>query len=406
MFSELARVAFFRKRLGITTKNIEEPGLLKGHESKYKTDLLAYGPCSNAGDVLIYETFLKLFEQTVDATYYHIRQSKLNGDSPNVVIGPGGLLSGSYKPDVLPDEIILRHLTQEKIEKWETENRKIFCFGTGTNTPFNAPASGKPFSKVSEETIGKLVKAAQRVYLRGSADIHRLQGFCRPEDLPKFSFQPCPSLFLDKIFNIKVAKKDRVAVNLPFMKVSNLKDHPIKRFIDYSHSLGLKVDFLDNHPMDFNPEVYSIFDGTTHSSILKSFYTGDEPAAYDKAQKLYQVEWDSMNPVASRFNGYRFAFGARLHSFLPFVAFETPSVFLASNPIRMAMPMEYFGTPLFAGKLAYTGKNLDAMVDGMIERLKFFVENEDMLVDIIRENKFRLWNVTTNNMNEMYSLMD
>lgn len=344
--------------------------MFKNLDSRHKADLLVYGPCSNAGDVLIYEAILKLFEDKIETNYCHIRKNKLTGDSPNVIIGPGGLLSGSYKPDTMPDDIILRHMNQVKIEQWEREGRKLFCFATGTNTPFNASASAKPFSKTSEETIAKFVKASQKIYLRGSADINRIQGFCRSEDLDKFVFQPCPSLFIDKLFGIKPEKKDRIAVNFPFLKIRNLAKHPISRFVDYSHSIGLKVDFVDNHPMDFNSEIYSVFDGTTHSHALRAFHTGIDPD-YEKAQIIYQAEWEGVNPIATRFNGYRFAFGSRLHAFLPFMSFETPTVFLTGNPIRMPMPLDYFGNPIFLAKQPYGGKDMNGVVDGMIDRLDF-----------------------------------
>lgn len=368
-------------------------------------DLLVYGPCSNAGDVLIHQTFVGLFSKELDTKYHHIRQSKLNGVAPNIVIGPGGLLSGSYKPDVNPDELILRHMTSAKVAEWQSQGRRMFCFGTGTNTPTNAGSGSKPFSEVSARIIGEFVSAAQKIYLRGSADINRLQAFCNSEDLDKLIFQPCPSIFLDRIFDIKPVKRDRIALNLPFMKIKDLEKHPISRFVSYAHSEGLKVDFLDNHPMDFNVEVYDTFDGTTHSDTLKKFYLSAEPGSYESAQKLFQTEWESLESLPSRFNGYRFAFGARLHSFLPFMAFNTPSLFLASNPIRTAMPTEYFGNPIFGAKLPFGGKNVDQVVDGMIERLNYFIRHEDTLVDCIQEQRYRLWNITKRNKDEMLSLM-
>ena len=368
-------------------------------------DLLVYGPCSNAGDVLIHQTFVGLFSNVLETKYHHIRQSKLSGTASNIIIGPGGLLSGSYKPDVNPDELILRHMTAAKVADWRQQGRNMFCFGTGTNTPTNAGSGSKPFSDVSAKTIGDFISASKRIYLRGSADINRLQAFCRSEDLEKLIFQPCPSIFLDKIFQVKSEKADRIALNLPLMKIKDLRSHPISRFIASAHAEGLKVDFLDNHPMDFNSEVYEVFDGTTHSDMLKKFYLNPETATYEGAQKLYQAEWDSFDSLPSRFNGFRFAFGARLHSFLPFMAFDTPSLFLASNPIRTAMPTEYFGNPIFGAKIPFGGKNVDEVVDGMIERLKYFIRYEDTLVDRIREQRYRLWNITKKNKDEMLSLM-
>lgn len=41
-----------------------------------KASLLVYGPCSNAGDVLIHRTIEKLFEGEIDFRYHHIRNDK------------------------------------------------------------------------------------------------------------------------------------------------------------------------------------------------------------------------------------------------------------------------------------------------------------------------------------------
>jgi len=376
-----------------------------------KADLLVYGPCSNAGDVLIHQTVVKLFESTVNMSYHHIRNSKLDGDSPNVIVGPGGLLSGSYKPNVTPDQLVIRFLTNAKVSQWKKEGRRVFCFASGTNTPFDAKPSDKPFSRVSESVIGNFAQVAQRIYLRGMTDIQRLQAFCRSEDLHKFAFQPCPSLFLDKIFHLPLRKEDAIAVNFPLAQVKDLSKHPIKKFVDFARSEGLRVDFLDNHPQDFNPQAYDCFDRLTHSQALREVCSPPPthtPVALTELQELYKKEWMNQPCLADRFNGYRFAFGARLHSFLPFMAFETPTVFYSNNPIRTPMPMEYFGTPVFSRKHppVYKGGEVsDNFSDGMIERLKFLIKNEHWCVDKIKENKERLWAITRTNMHEMLSLM-
>jgi len=129
---------------------------------------------------------------------------------------------------------------------------------------------------------------------------------------------------------------------------------------------------------------------------------------YAELQELYEQEWMRVPCLADRFNGYRFAFGARLHSFLPFMAFETPTVFYPTNPIRVSMPMEYFSTPAFSRKYPhiYEGGDVDdSLSDDMIERLKFFIKNERWCVDKIKESKERLWTITHTNMHEMLSLM-
>lgn len=337
-----------------------------------------------------------------------VRQSKLQSENRNVVIGPGGLLSGAYKPEVKPDELVIRHLDEERISEWKNQSKSIFCFGTGTNTPFNAAPTAKPFSPRSEQIIGRLASLSKALYLRGTADILRLQGFCNSEDMVKFKFQPCPSLFCDKLFGIKPHKEDKIAINLPLSKVItevNWRTHPLRKFVEYAHSVGLKVSFLDNHTMDLNKYVMEVFDETTHTNEFVDFIKSDAATDHALVQAMYQKQWEECPSLPARFNGYRFAFGSRLHSFLPFMAFNTPSVFLSSNPIRMQMPMDYFNHPAFGAKVVYKSNLMNEVVDGMIDRLNYFIKHENILIDIIQESKYRLWALTKKNQHEMLSLM-
>ncbi len=374
---------------------------------KRKADLLVYGNCSNAGDVLIYQTFKKLFEKELATIHQHIRQDKLNCKSRNVILGPGGILSGSYKPDTTPDELVVKHLTVSKIQSWKESGKNLFCFGSGTNTPFNANKHSKPFSRNSEKIIAELASATKKIYLRGSRDILRLAAFCHSDDVHKFAFQPCPSVFLDRLFDIKPSYEDKIAVNFPLAQTvteNNYKNHPLIRFKEYANSLGLKVYFLDNHPMDTNKYVIDMFDGTTHDENGLNIITSDEFSTDQKYNKLFHDIWENFSNLPGRYNGYRFAFGARLHSFLPFMAYNTPTLFLSANDIRQPMPIEYFNHPVFGAPVCWTGSvNLDRLVDGMIERLDYFIKHEDKLRKHIHEERDRLWQITKKNKKEMLS---
>lgn len=377
--------------------------------NKTQASLLVYGPCSNAGDVLIHKAFNKLFENSIETKYHHIRKDKLDKISNNVIIGPGEVLSGSYNPDKTPDELVIRHLTEEKISQWVENKTRIFAFGSGTNTPFNATAGQKPFSIKIEQVISKLFAEADGVYLRGSSDIVRLQGMCQTKNIGKIKFQPCPSIFLDKLYDIKPKVEDKVAINFPFMKSitkENYKTHPINRFIKYIKSVGLKPVFVPNHTMDLNKFVLEIFDSVDLSSDLLDLISKTDTENYEEVQESMQMEWENYENLASRFNGYRFAFGNRLHSFLPFMAFNTPSVFLAANPIRMPLPLDYFSNNAFLAKTPYTGKDIDKTVDGMIDRLDFFVKHESSLRQNIQTDRDSLFAKTKLNMNDMISKMN
>ncbi|OAP39518.1 hypothetical protein ATC00_09745 [Sinorhizobium americanum] len=356
--------------------------------------------------MLIFQTFNKLFDNEIDSTWHHVRLDKLDVRARNVIIGPGGLLSGAYKPEVAPDELVIRHLTPIRLAAWKKQARPVFAFGTGTNTPFENGPTSKPFSAESGKTIAKLAQVSDGLYLRGSADIRRLAALCATEDLHKFKFQPCPSVFLDRLFSVRPQVSDQIAINFPLEKsltADNAKTHPLNRFVEFAKALGLSVALLDNHPSDINKIALDLF-APPQSDAGQSDFVAD--TAKEDGQKLFEQRWTSVPFVASRFNGYRFAFGVRLHSFLPFMAFNTPSVFLAGNPIRMPMPIEYFGNPAFGAKVAFGQANFGQVVDGMIERLKYFVKNEDRLRMEIADQRARLWEITQKNKAEVLSRMN
>ncbi|MGP9517875.1 polysaccharide pyruvyl transferase family protein [Psychrobacter sp. AOP7-C1-14] len=363
-----------------------------------KASLLVYGPCSNAGDVLIHKTIEKLFEGEIDFRYHHIRNDKLEHVEDNIVIGPGGILSGSYTPEKKPDEWLIRHLTQSRVDEWSKKGKNVTFFGTGTNTPLNPNKNQKPFSLNSEKIVSDLISMSSGAFVRGNYDRMRLQTICQSEDVSKLSFQPCPSVFIDTMVASKRDKLDKIAVNFPFLKSitsENVDKHPIKRFITYARSLGLDCVFSPNHTQDINPYVFDLFDEVDVSEGLANFICSSE-FDYTQGQVKMQDEWEGIDCIFSRFSGYRFAFGARLHSFLPFMAFETPSLFLTGNVARMPMPIDYFNNPVYLAKNGFHPdiNKMEEVVDGMIERLNYFIKNEASLVSEIRREKERLWEVT------------
>lgn len=103
-----------------------------------EASLLVYGPCSNAGDVLIHKTIESLFDGEIKFKYHHIRLDKLEDTLDNIIVGPGGILSGSYTPDKKPDEWLIRHLTRERVQDWKKQDKNLAFSGTGTNSPFDA----------------------------------------------------------------------------------------------------------------------------------------------------------------------------------------------------------------------------------------------------------------------------
>lgn len=385
---------------------VSEPLVADGRKA---ASLLVYGPCSNAGDVLIHRAIEKLFEDDITFRYHHIRQDKLIDMEKNIVVGPGGILSGSYTPEKKPDEWLIRHLNRKKVQSWRKEGKNVVFFGTGTNTPMTATKTQKPFSGVSENTLADLFDLSKGVYLRGSYDRNRLQMLGDAKDVHKLVYQPCPSLFIDQWAENPRPKSDVIAINFPLNKgltASNVRTHPLHKFVSYARSCGLECVFSPNHTQDVNPYIFDVFDRVDISDELADFICSDSFAEVPDAQKRIQEEWMSLDCIFSRFSGHRFAFGSRLHSFLPFMAYETPSLFLSGNEVRKSMPVDYFDNPIFLAKAAYHPAKCEQMVDGMIERLNFFIRNEEALVANIRESKERLWELTQRNRAAMLEQLD
>ena len=175
-----------------------------------KCSLIAYSTCQNAGDVLIENAIRQLFKEDFNFKIHPARTAHLNDLEKNIIVGPGGLLSGSYRPDTVPDEMIIRHLNKETLPSFSKKN--IFFFGTGTNTSLLNRKGEKPFSRYSGDVLRKIFSLSKKVYLRGSSDIFRMQKFSNLTDYSKFKFQPCPSIFLKRLYDLPIRKEDKIAV--------------------------------------------------------------------------------------------------------------------------------------------------------------------------------------------------
>ena len=337
----------------------------------------------------------------------------------HVVIGAGGLLTGHSK---LPSNLHIRHLDSQKIDKWSKENKKVVCFGTGTNTQFNN--SKRPLNKDNGQILSDLFGLSQWIMLRGRHDISRLASFSTSEDSKKFLFQPCPSLFIQNLYGTISAPSDRVAISLPFstlLKAENYKSHPINKFLDYCSAEGLSPVLFDNHFADINAYCFDLFQNFSHQpehlTIIndalaiqqETFSHLNKPTLVGNSiGKIYRDIWSTYTAttaLSDRFNGYRFAFGNRLHAFLPFMAFDTPSLFLANGDIRRTLPVEYFDDPVFGAPVRLGAGIMDDLVDGMISRLKFFIKEEYMLRELIREKREQLWSTTMANKSRVIDSM-
>ncbi len=370
-------------------------------------DLLAYGYCANAGDVLIFEAMKSLFDKDLNYTHKHIRLDKLGEMSDNIVIGPGGILSGSYDPANFPDEWLIKFLDQGRVDGWKAEGKKLCFFGTGTNTPHKPNLKEKPFSAYSETVIRHLIALSSKVYLRGSYDIAAMQRLVNSSDLNKLIFQPCPSLFIRNFTKEERIKVDEIAINLPFNRLltqDNYKKSPINKLVAFAKSNGLKIRAVPNHADDINKYVYELFDSVDLPDSIGELVRNDGVENKKAIVRGMTEFFKEHSCIFSRYSGYRFNLGSRLHSFLPFMAFDTPSIFLTPNTGRMSIPHDYFGGAHFLAKYPYSVQNADKMIDSSIERLEYFMKHENELISLIREKKEKLWHTTVENKQEMLQI--
>ena len=94
----------------------------------------------------------------------------------------------------------------------------------------------------------------------------------------------------------------------------------------------------------------------------------------------------------NRYNYARFAFGKRLHAWLPYFSFNIPAAFIG-HPNRRGFPQDYFSGEFLCDvprTTNMTQRQLEIMSDMMIAKLNFFIKNEESLINLIEERKNRL----------------
>jgi hypothetical protein len=117
----------------------------------------------------------------------------------------------------------------------------------------------------------------------------------------------------------------------------------------------------------------------------------DSPVKFTKG---YNASLKAHHALGERHNDCRFAFGKRLHGWLPFLSFNIPSAFIGI-PNRRSFPRHYFGNDDF---LCDVPRNkdisiteLEIMSEMMISKLKFFIDNEERLIEKISQRREVLW---------------
>jgi hypothetical protein len=329
----------------------------------------------NAGDALLYQVTRKLFEGLIDLDFRYVSEPIYirNGQQApeNVIIGPGGMIVQTNSS---------RHLHQKLAKQADkfTES-KFYLWSTGI------------LAKPSEEeaaAVRRLTGNASKIIVRATRETDFIRAV-DPSTKPEWA--PCASLFTNSLLEIPSRKRDVVVVNLDsyLFTEENFKDHPLRRFKAYAESEGLEVRSMVNASGDSNRMLLDLFpiidiDVPLFGELLDAELTGkDFNQAYNDALSKHPS-------FGERYVDCRFAFGKRLHGWLPFLAFDIPAVFIGM-PERRGMPRDYFGSDALLCNVPRSTKitraQLEDMADLMIGKLNFLIHNEDKLVAMIGEKR-------------------
>lgn len=333
----------------------------------------------NAGDALLYQVTRKLFEDKIDLDFRYVNEPIYIRESQephrNVVIGPGGMLVQTNSS---------RHLHQKLANQWELfQYSKFFLWSSGIlATPSEEQAAA----------VRRITSRTDKVIVRARREAEFIQAL---DPSVKSEWGPCASLFTDRLLDVKAKKKDIVVVNLDsfLFTEENFTDHPLKRFKAYAEAEGLEVRSMINASGDFNRILLDLFppielDEPLFGDILRADLSGkDFNTAFNAALAQYPS-------FAERYCNCRFAFGKRLHAWLPFMAFDAPAAFVGMKE-RRGMPGDYFGSNDLLCNVPRNPnmklEQLDSMASAMIGKLNFFIHNEGRLVASIQEKKEKLW---------------
>jgi len=337
------------------------------------------GPRGNAGDALLYEVTKELFDGLVDLDFRHVSEPAYlrPGDVPtdNVVIGPGGLFVQTNSS---------RHLHAKLAKQWDRfEGKKFYLWSTGVlETP------------TEEETaaVRRVTSRARTIVVRATKEAELLRRI-GPVTSPEWS--PCASLFTDRLLGVPRTTRDVVVVNLDafLFTEENAADHPLRRFVDYAAAHGLEVRSMINASGDFNRYSLDLFPPIEIDEV--PFKAALDPALPPKEFHRTFNEGLAAHPsYGARYADCRFAFGKRLHGWLPFLAFDKPAAFVGMAA-RRGMPRDYFGSDTFLcavpRRTGMSRAQLDAMADGMIAKLGHFMDQEDALAAQVAERREELW---------------
>ncbi|MCL1798406.1 MAG: polysaccharide pyruvyl transferase family protein [Eggerthellaceae bacterium] len=349
----------------------------------------------NLGDVLLYTVTKEYFSDKVElilSPTNRVLDENFIRKSKNLIIGPGGILVGTAGARILYEKVI----NDASLKMLDGYGIKFHVWSSGI---LHEPDEKQ--RKLSTEILTR----SRFISTRARIEIENIKKIA-PTSNPLFA--PCATLFMDRIFRGQLSehqKSDIVVLNIPdnYFDGNMYLRNPFMRFVDYARSEGLQCVLMSNcanndTSLDMLRNFNLLQRDSTLESILIDYY---EALSKDKDSYPFSKlsttirKWGSENSdsMPGRYDNCRFAFGRRLHGWLPFFSFDIPSAFLGIQA-RRGMPFDYFGNDDFLCKVPTKAENiqdLHSIADGMIEKLKFFITNETLLSARIAARREELW---------------
>lgn len=333
----------------------------------------------NAGDALIYQATRKLFDGLIDLDFRSVSEPvyiREGDEAPkNVIIGPGGIIVQTNSA---------KHLHQKLEKQWDQlQESKFYLWSTGI------------LAKPTEEeaaSVRRIMARSPKIIVRAKREAEFIQAINLAANT---EWSPCASLFAGELFSIKPRKRNVVVVNFDsfLFTEENIKNHPLRRFKSYAEALGLEVRSMVNAAGDCNRMSLDLFplidiDAPVFTGVLRKELAGKD---FNREFTSALVKHPSF---VERYLDCRFAFGKRLHGWLPFLSFDVPAAFIGMNE-RRGMPKDYYGSNAFLCNVPrntkMTREQLEDMSDMMIGKLNYFIHNEDRLVSSIAETRASLF---------------
>lgn len=334
---------------------------------------------------LNYRVGLVRNKKAPDSTFYNVSNlSQLQG----VIIGPGGLITGRHVTK-LNNKLFL-NFNSNQSKKLKDEGIPLFFWTTGVNFWSNK----NPFTDEVKKEISIILEHTTYAFLRGNEDIAFIKSFT-PESLHhKLIFQPCASFFLEQLRGVKQKKsqngRKRIAINIAYdhleefyhiseKDLKNWKSSKKYHHKDFANKFKKNLSLMKDLKLD---PVF--FCATKEDTQFIQKYFSNYPRI-----DTHRIGTSILKPE-ELFAHFDFCVGMRLHSWLPFLGLNIPSLFITPFKIRAGMPKD-FDLPNLA--LQYTESTYE-ILESKIQEL---VTKQQSFEHKIKEVKEKLFKQSANN---------